>query len=146
MKQNTELHESSPSGGFRGQERFLKALYTAACCTTLLLTACEVGPWVKHNMAVEKKGACTNEISSVKMESNINGERYVFDECLPEDFDGKTYEMVRKGDSLFLTFPQKQSAKTALFTLTLDVQANPVYKCIQLGSRAPITIKTITKF
>jgi hypothetical protein len=117
-----------------------------ACCTAFFLTACEVGPWVKHNMTVAKKGDCTNEISSVKMESNINGERYVFEECLPENFDVKTYEVVRKGDSLFVTFPQTPSSKAALFTLTLDVQANPVYKCIKLGDRDPITIKTITKF
>lgn len=124
----------------------MKALYTITFCTALLLSACEEGPYIKHEMAVAKKGACTNEISSVKMESNINGERYVFEECLPENFDGKAYELVRSGDSLLLTFPQMQSAKTALFTLTLDVQANPVYRCIKLGDREPINIKTITKF
>lgn len=97
-------------------------------------------------MKAEKKGTCTNEISSVKMESNINGERYVFDECLPENFDGKTYEVVRKGDSLLVTFPAAPSASTALFTVTLDIQANPVYTTIKLGERDPITIKTITKF
>lgn len=124
----------------------MKAIYLIACCTALLLTACEEGPWVKHEMTVTKKGNCTNEISSVKMESNINGERYVFEECLPEGFDGKAYELERKGDSLFVTFPQAASSKTALFTLTLDVQASPVYKCIKLGSRTPIDIRTITKF
>jgi hypothetical protein len=124
----------------------MKALYTLAFCTAFFLSACEEGPWVKHEMKAEKKGTCTNEISSVKMESNINGERYVFDECLPENFDGKTYEVVRKGDSLLVRFPAAPSAATALFTLTLDIQANPVYTTIKLGERDPITIKTITKF
>ena len=124
----------------------MKTLQLILCCAALMLAACEEGPYVKHKLSAVKKGACTNEISSVKMESNINGERYVFDECLPAEFDGKKYEVVRSGDSLFVKFPGATTSKTALFTLTLDMQANPVYKCIQIGDRAPINIKTITKF
>ncbi len=117
-----------------------------ALIVLVLYSSCKEDIYVKHEMAISKKGACGGENTSVKMESNINGERYVFEECLPEDFNGKTYELVRRNDSLFVSFPQKPSAKTALFTITLDVQANPVYKCIQLGDREPINIKTITKF
>ena len=124
----------------------MRTVYLTAFCASLFFCSCEEGPWIKHEMTIEKKGSCTNEISSVKMQSNINGERYVFEECLPENFDGKKYEVVRKGDSLLVTFPAVPSASTALFTITLDVQANPVYTTIKLGERDPITIKTITKF
>lgn len=124
----------------------MKNIYLAAFALVIALNACEEGPYVKHEMAVEKIGACGNENASVRMESNINGERYVFEQCLPENFDGKNYTAVRRGDSLFITFPENGTAKTTLFKLTLDVQANPVYKCIQLGERTPINIRTITKF
>ncbi len=124
----------------------MKRMYSIVFSTALFLHACEEEPYVKHEMAVEKMGPCNKDVSSVKMESNINGERYVFEECLPENFDGKSYSVLRKGDSLFVSFPQAQQTKTALFKLTLDVTANPVYKCIKLGDRTPINIKTITKF
>lgn len=124
----------------------MKTVYIIASCISIFLCSCEEGSYIKHELTGTKKGACADENTAVKMESNINGERYVFEECLPEDFDGKAYDVVRRNDSLFVTFPQKQAGKTALFTLTLDIQANPVYKCIQLGGREPIHIKTITKF
>jgi len=69
----------------------------------------------------------------VKMISNINGERYEFQYCLSDGFDGKNYTIERSGDSLLVKFPIA-TGKTALYKLTLDIDAKPAYHHITLGA------------
>ena len=85
-------------------------------------------------MKAEKIGDCSNVAMPIKILSNINGERYEFNYCLDEDFDGKNYTIVRSGDSLLVKF-QKNTKKTALFKLTLDIDAKPAYHHITLGDQ-----------
>jgi hypothetical protein len=68
------------------------------------------------------------------MISNINGERYEFEQCLDDGFDGKNYTVERKGDSLIVNFPEAVG-KTALYKLILDIDAKPAYRNISLGGR-----------
>lgn len=68
------------------------------------------------------------------MISNINGERYEFEQCLEEGFDDKNYTVERKGDSLVVSFP-KVGNKTMLYKLILDIDAKPAYRNISLGGR-----------
>ena len=79
-------------------------------------------------------GECTGQTSSIKIESNINGERYEFEYCLDDGFDGKSYTIERKGDSLIVSFP-KPAAKPALYKLILDIDAKPAYHHIVLGDK-----------
>src|SRR4051794_14622815 len=89
----------------------------------LLLSSCS-NSFINHKMTAEKIGECNQQTIPVKMISNINGERYEFQNCLDEGFDGKNYTNERKGDSLLVKFPAA-TKKTVLYKLTLDIDAKP---------------------
>lgn len=101
-----------------------------------LLLSCGNAPFVKHELKFEKKGGCGPFDPSVRMLSNINGERYELDACMDDDFDGKNYQLSRHGDSLLVSFPKSASKKQALFHLTMDIDANPAYHYISLDGRS----------
>ena len=111
---------------------------------TLILASCSDAPFINHELKAERIGDCTNDIESVKMNSNITGERYEFNYCMDDGFDGKNYTIERKGDSLLVKFPTKNKKK-ALYKLVLDVDAKPVYHYITLGDQT-IAIVQATKF
>lgn len=124
----------------------MKTYVITAACIVMLCSGCKESVYVKHSLQAVKKGACAGDDAGVKMESNINGERYVFSECLPADFSDTAYKLVRSGDNIIVTFPHPQAANSNLFEIILDVQANPVYESITIGDRPAIKIRTITKF
>jgi hypothetical protein len=107
--------------------------YFLTLTTIVLLSSCS-NSFINHKLKAEKMGACSNEVTPIKMISNINGERYEFEQCLDEGFDGKNYTVERKGDSLVVIFP-KTAGKTALYKLILDIDAKPAYRNISLGGR-----------
>ncbi len=88
--------------------------------------------FINHSLKAERSGDCSNQPPSVKMISNINGERYEFEYCLYEGFDAKDYTVTRVGDSLLLKFPVKEG-KPVAYKLTLDIDAKPPYRFITLG-------------
>jgi hypothetical protein len=100
--------------------------------------------FINHQLKVEKIGACSTELAPIKMISNINGERYEFELCLSEGFDGKNYTVERKGDSLVVNFPPAGNSKV-LYKLILDIDAKPAYHHISLGGRT-IEIVPTEKF
>ncbi len=92
--------------------------------------------FIKHEMKVEKLGPCVDDRGAIQMLSNINGERYTFNECLEAGFDGKNYNVERNGDSIYVKFPSAALAgDKQLFKLTLDVDAKPAYHHIFLNGR-----------
>lgn len=88
--------------------------------------------FINHSLKAERSGDCKKETLPVKMISNINGERYIFQYCLDEGFDEKNYTIVRNGDSLLVKFPAS-TGKQVSYTLTLDIDAKPPYHYITLG-------------
>jgi hypothetical protein len=101
--------------------------------TIALLSSCN-NSFINHKLKAEKIGTCSNEVTPIKMISNINGERYEFEQCLDDRFDGKNYTVERKGDSLVVNFTEA-TGKTALYKLILDIDAKPAYRNISLGER-----------
>ena len=101
--------------------------------TTIFLCSCS-DAFINHKLKAEKIGDCNNEVTPIKITSNINGERYEFEYCLEDGFDAKNYTVERKGDSLMVNFP-KPTKSTALYKLTLDIDAKPSYHHISLGGR-----------
>ena len=92
--------------------------------------------FINHKLKAERIGDCTTDVGSINMLSNINGEQYSFNECLPDGFDGKGYTVERKGDSLIVSFPAAQEVtKKAMYKLTLDIDAKPAYHHILLNGR-----------
>jgi len=101
---------------------------------SLLLASCNDTPFINHALKAEKAGACSTTSGDIKMVSNITGERYEFEYCLDENFDVKNYSIVRKGDSIVVSFPKSKS-KTVSYKLYLDVDAKPAYHYITLGNQ-----------
>ena len=104
---------------------------TLSCC---LLLSCS-DSFINHKLKFEKLGDCSGYSESIKIISNINGERFEFFSCLDEEFDGKNYTIDRKGDSVIVGFPKTSSHIKALFKLILDVDAKPNYHHIILDGR-----------
>ncbi|MEO6540732.1 MAG: hypothetical protein ABIN74_07075 [Ferruginibacter sp.] len=108
------------------------ALTIISCC---LLFSCN-DPFINHKLKYEKAGADCNGMSeSIKMLTNINGERYEFFTCLDEGFDGKNYTVTRMGDSIVVDFPKVEASKKAVYKLIMDVDAKPAYHHIVLDGR-----------
>ena len=102
------------------------------CCC--FLYSCS-DSFINHKLKFEKLGDCSGISESIKMISNINGERYEFFSCIDDRFDGKNYAIVRKGDSIIVSFPKTVSQQKALYSIILDVDAKPRYNHIILDER-----------
>ncbi len=105
-----------------------------------LLASCGDAPFINHELKAEKIGACTNDVETIHVSANIMGERFTFNTCVNDGFDGKQYSVERKGDSLVVKFPT-ESNKKALYKMILDIDAKPAYHFITLGDRT-ISIAT----
>lgn len=110
----------------------MKYPFIIICCCFLF--SCS-DSFINHELKSEKLGECTDYSQSIKMISNINGERYEFNSCLDDGFDGKNYILVRTGDSIIVNFPRIAAQKKSLFKLILDVDAKPGYHHIILDGR-----------
>ena len=103
-----------------------------SCC---LLFSCN-DPFTNHKLKYEKASDdCSGMSESIKMLSNINGERYEFYTCINDGFDGKNYTVTRMGDSIVVDFPKSATTKMSAYKLTLDVDAKPAYHHIILDGR-----------
>lgn len=80
-------------------------------------------------------GDCKEFSQSVKVISNLYGQRYEFYSCMDEGFDGKNYTVDRKGDSVIVNFPGTASQKKSLYKLVLDIDAKPAYHSIIIDGR-----------
>jgi hypothetical protein len=94
-----------------------------------LLIACTSGtkPYFKHSLHKYEKVAdgCASIDPKFRMVSNIIGERYTFQKCLPVSFKG-SYMADRKGDSVIIAF-EKADEATAVFNIILDINTQPRY-------------------
>jgi hypothetical protein len=101
-----------------------------------ILSSCENKPFINATLKAAKTGDCTEQLTPTEMNKNINGERYEFESCLPDNFDEKNFTVTRQGDTLLFNAPEPQAgSKTVLYKLTLDIDAYPQYKYIKLGSQ-----------
>ena len=107
------------------------ALSIICCC---FLFSCS-DSFINHSLKFEKLGDCSKERGPIEMISNINGERYKFDCCMDNDFDGKGYTVERKGDSVIVSFTKTTGKKQAEYNLILDIDAKPNYHHIILDGQ-----------
>ena len=97
--------------------------------------------FINHDLKYEKMGDCREYAKDIKVNSNINGERYEFHSCMDEGFDGKNYTVERKGDSILVSFPKTTKKKQMLYSLTLDIDAKPAYHHIILDGNEITMLK-----
>jgi len=108
----------------------------------LSCVSCKTNPFLKHELEYKKiSDACAGKDPVVRMNSNLNGERYEFQECLDDDFDGKNISVDRKGDTVVVSFSKGQKKKAkALFNIILDVDSYPRYNYMTISDNTfPIT-------
>jgi hypothetical protein len=98
------------------------------------LAACN-DTYINHKIEFRKIGECGQISPQVQMESNVMGDRYHFNQCLPNDFNEKDYSVNRKGDTLVVSFSQKEGQPQSEYVVTLDIDANPRYDHIQIGNQ-----------
>ncbi len=115
----------------------MKRLLAAAA--VVFLCSCNDGDFINHTLVAEKTGSCAGAGGAFNMVSNTAGERYTFSICLAEGYNAKNYTVTRKGDTILVAFPPVPSGeptglvKTALYKMTLDIDAKPRYNFIKLG-------------
>jgi hypothetical protein len=100
----------------------------------VFFSSCENKPFINATLKATKTGDCTEQLTPTEMNKNINGERYEFECCLPDNFDEKNFTVIRQGDTLLFN-TTGTSTKTTLYKLTLDIDAYPQYRFIKLGDQ-----------
>ena len=98
--------------------------------------SCTEEPHLKHNLAFTKiANICASGVWNYKLISNTNGERYEFNACLAQNYNG-AYNVTKRGDTLVVDIPADTSQlQSALYKMVLDVDAWPKYSHIYLGSQ-----------
>jgi hypothetical protein len=104
------------------------------CLACLPILSCSDN-FINHKIEFKKLGGCGDISPLIQMESNIAGDRYIFNHCLPDDFNDKGYSVIRSGDTLVVSFNKKMSQPLSEFNLTLDIDAHPRYGHIRIGEQ-----------
>ena len=113
--------------------------YTSYIFICILFFSCS-DSFINHKLKYEKLGDCAAYSKSIKMISNINGERYEFYSCMDEGFDGKNYTVERTGDSILVSLKKTAAANKVLYKLILDIDAKPRYNHIILDGQELIIV------
>ena len=94
------------------------------------------GPYFKHELhAYEKLGDnCAAYDPKFSMVSNIIGERYEFQKCLPAGYKG-SYEAQRSGDTVVINFP-RAAGSSELYKIILDINTHPRYKSLVIDGES----------
>jgi hypothetical protein len=95
------------------------------------LVSCNTKPFVKHSLSFEKiADNCSNQSANISMNSNLNGERFVFESCLDADFTKAQVTSTQPNDSTVLINFERKNAEQALYKLTIDLDAYPRYSLL----------------
>ena len=97
--------------------------------------SCDVStkPYLQHELKFTKlSDHCAARSDKFEMNSNTNGERYVFQQCLDPDFDKSTLGVERKGDTVVVQFNRSNPAQ-ALYEIILDIDSYPRYSFLTIG-------------
>ncbi len=100
------------------------------------LASCDVGhdPYLKYEVELKKVADnCSGISGSFNMNSNIIGERYVFQECLPAIAGKENVLVSRSGDTVIIKF-DKSAGAVNLYDLTVDINTKPRYNWLTIGN------------
>src|SRR5215210_5424715 len=100
-------------------------------CLMLTLWSCDVDRnYLKHELKLEKSGDCNNINPAIGVEANTIGERYTFERCLGDGYNG-VYEVARKNDTIAVRLKSNEGNKTG-FRITLDINSGLEYKYLSI--------------
>ncbi|HEY9362630.1 MAG TPA: hypothetical protein VIQ00_05180 [Chitinophagaceae bacterium] len=97
------------------------------------LGSCANKEFLHHELKVEKlEGDCATMDPGFKMNSNLNGERYEFERCLPVDFTDEQLKVERRGDSVVLNFPKAVAGNQLKYKIIIDIDTWPRYNFLTI--------------
>ena len=110
---------------------------------TLEFTACKNPPYLHHKLQFEKVADnCSGISQKFEMNSNINGERYEFNKCLPENFVKENVSFARQGDTVVVHFENNGNQKQSAFHIILDIDTYPRYNFLTIDGDTFIIVPT----
>lgn len=99
----------------------------------IAMIACNRKPFVNHKLKFEKvSDNCAEQQGFFRLNSNVGGERYEFEKCLPANFNEDQLTSERKGDTVVVNFPKPGSAGNAVYKITLDIDSYPLYSFLTI--------------
>ncbi|MCZ2459658.1 MAG: hypothetical protein LC128_08515 [Chitinophagales bacterium] len=105
--------------------------------------SCKDSEYFKHKIEIEKvSDDCSGLSDKLKMDSNILGERYEFDKCLPGNFSKDNVIFKRQGDTVVVQFNAATSEKRSRFHITLDIDTYPRYNFLTIDGNTFVIIPT----
>ena len=107
----------------------------SAVMLILIFSSCDVSqdPYLKHKVLIEKAADdCSGKSDKFNMNSNTNGERYTFQECLDVNSNEKNVLIERRKDTVLIQF-QRTGQGTHLYNLTIDINTQPRYNWLVVG-------------
>lgn len=116
----------------------------AAFSFSLVLVSCDVkqDPYLKHKVELEKvSDNCSGKSDKFNMNSNTNGERYTFQECLDANSSDKNVIIERRKDTVSIQF-KRTGQGTQLYNLTIDINTQPQYNWLIVGENTIAIIPT----
>jgi hypothetical protein len=99
-----------------------------------VLIACSRKPFVNHKLKLDKvSGNCAEQQNYFRLTSNIGGERYEFEKCLPANFSDDNISSERKGDTVVINFNRPASPQPdVVYKFTLDIDSYPLYSFLTI--------------
>jgi hypothetical protein len=109
----------------------------------LVLVSCKNPHYLHHKLQFEKVADnCSNVSSKFEMNSNINGERYEFNKCLPGNFTKENVSFSRQGDTVVVHFDNNKNMKRSEFHIILDIDTYPRYNFLTIDGDTFIIVPT----
>lgn len=108
-----------------------------------LLISCKNPPYLHHKLQFEKVADdCSAVSQKFEMNSNINGERYEFNKCLPVNFSKENTTFSRQGDTVVVHFDINGNVKSSVFHIILDIDTYPRYNFLTIDGDTFIIVPT----
>ena len=106
----------------------------------IIMIACNRKPFVNHKLKLEKVSEDCRELQNFfRLNSNIGGERYEFEKCLPAGFSEDHLTSERKGDTVVVNFNKTSSGqKNVVYKVTLDIDSYPLYSFLTIDGETYI--------
>jgi hypothetical protein len=99
----------------------------------ILSAGCKTKSFVKHSLDFEKiADKCSEQVASISMNSNLNGERFELQACLDADFKKEQVISSQPNDTTVIIKFERKNSQQALYKLTIDLDAYPRYSLLVL--------------